>query len=86
MNFNRITFALNEDRDQIRLIEIGEEGETIQNINITETFMNTAFIAFGNENGEPRTLVNTEGNGFEITVKVIKKNKPLEKKSKLIIK
>lgn len=85
MDIKRVSLALNEKRDQVRLIEVGSEGEVINNVNITEEFMQVVFMAFANENGEPKRLVNNEGNGFEITVKVIKKNEIKEKKAKLVL-
>ena len=72
INPEMLSVGLDEKSGQICIFEMEEDGALKQKINITPQFLDTVFMVFATETGEPKRLINAEGNGFEISLRVIK--------------
>ena len=67
----KIALGLDENENQVCLFELDEEGKVVEKINVTPQFLDTVWLSFATEDGQPKQLINAQGNGFEILIKPI---------------
>lgn len=87
MNPEMLSVGLDEKSGQVCIFEVEEDGALKQKINITPQFLDTVFMVFATETGTPKRVINAEGNGFEVSLKVIRDGEiqDVRKKEKIIL-
>ena len=87
LNPEMLSVGLDEKTGQVCIFELEEDGSLKNKINITPQFLDTVFMTFASESGTPKRVVNAHGNGFEISLKVIKDGEiqDVGKKEKIIL-